>query len=1582
MSLLGGIEVTNFLNEKKAMIGWHPRYRGERFSFGGFSSVVQIPNGRGKTSILSSVLGILSLDKTLRAEMKSRMAPEKVGIWSHVRVEFIDVNIHLGTQMHVALGEDLPGRRTTFGACGNSNGDVIYYYFPREFDAAPTFNVLPDGSRELLTNDEFRDAVKAIPGSHWDVRPFADKIRWLSLVHHHMPKNSLARNVSHLKRGAGDKSTELFKVSTGRDTRGAPFDTRFFWQHIAPELLAGPRIQSITKRNGDEEFEQDGQYFEDSISRSGRELLAASRHVERQEQRIKKVEKALDKIRPLEKAAIEAVRAEREQIEAVKALSHVVGLFDDLITKRPLPGLLRTPEEVGLDGLAADILPHIVWVPGLYGARDGQPALWSRYVMGDLAGLGDEEQPLVLRRALGESYGLEAREVIENTCNIRSANTPKTYGGKPPRWLTEADIIRLIEETNRWRRPKQAIKEAVREAFATIEKLDTNPFRALGRMRRKEIDDAVSKQRELEAKLGTESRELDKLNVQKEKLTENESHYRSMQDRGFSSEECEEPGKAGARLREAIETADKTIHKIIKRRGELEALYDAYTTRQTSADDNWTPEAEANVLQIALDMAEAGFTEAVDTLDASQAHLAERESAHRTCETRRQKAELHLVELQAKASFQKRYVDLFGDREPEANMENDLRDALSTAETNLRATQDIIKILSDLNERAAHFFEEEGGQTAQEWLQWVDRERDRLAVAIAQGDQEIDEAKARLERLKTAAVAPAGDVLRAVDMIPADKTWRTVSDVITDALKIDEDRRRMGSFFNPLLSAPVFDSEADARGVRAILDEKDIQVPVFLTVGLTNFLKDGGERITWDGTVAAGMMLGCRNDIVESMVDPKALERQKDQLRERLSTLSDLHKTNKADAHRLRSEGPLVRAAEAARNFADKGGEEALLAAFSVAPDLTELVENAKFKTSPEAFEAIRNWRDFLATGGQEELAKRDHEYRDARTMEKMVGEEVATLRKKLPSLVSARKAAEVGASEARRNAMEIPALRTLQQRLDNGDFEWFARSATHLDAIEAERRQLEDRQHGIDFGKAQQFVDSRDNADDPTERIERLRVSTQSLRESIDALGRKRTALTGAVSGLVNLEVALDNLAALTIYRYRKVQDFIEASRQMTEISPQLDEEDSLYGTIENLRDLLNDPNIYLESASRTSFISQASTVMDYMKGRDSEEERAKTAFNKARNTLDAYQRRRDELLRDESGEELMAPIFEQFRRCSPTAVGPQIRLLEVDLKEKEDQRDREANDLAETRKAYMQTWQYLIEDGVKSHLSYLESILKATPDTTFELDVTIVDAKEWERILVDVLDKIEGIEQKAEEDLSKKKGAAQEELHRADIRAQIADVLYPRLFPEARIYVRHKAIGGDGRFPFDSGVSQGEFASLELLWTVKLAEFAFKRDAIECGSALSLTQAQRRQAEKSAQGVLIIDGLFSNLSDDDLIDLSLGNCGKLQSNFQIIGFLHPPHYRNNFDIFPRMLIGKSAIGHDGDGRHVWTEIVTQNRDGTIRKTEPGEMVVTTVHGRRKPAKRPLSKTAEGGDLFIMKDGDGTDGKHEHGPS
>lgn len=1578
MSLLGSIEVTNFLNAKKAMTSWRPRYRGERFSFGGFNSVVQIPNGRGKTSILSSVLGILSLDKTLRAEMKSRMAPEKTGLWSHVRVEFIDVDVHLGTQMHVALGEDLPGRRTTFGACGNSNGDVIYYYFPRELDAARTFNTHPDGSRELLTNEEFREAVKAIPGHHWDMKPFTDKIKWLSLVHHHMPKNSLARNVSHLKRGAGDKSTELFKVSAGREVRGKPFDTRFFWQHIAPELLAGPRIQSFTNRDEGDHSDGDDQYFEDSISRSGRELLAASRNVDRQERDIQKVEEVLKRIRPLEALAVEAVRAEREQIQAVTALSHVVGLFDDLITKRPLPGLLRTKNNTELEGLAADILANIVWVPGVHGARVGQPALWNRFVINDLSRVGEQERRKFLSSKLGPNYGLEAREVIENIGNICCANPFPGLGGKPARWLPEADVLELIQATDRWKYPQHTLNDAVKTAFAEFNQLDTNPFRAISKKRKFEIAEIDKEQENCKKYLISKSAELEKLKNRQKNQAENEAHSRTMRHRGFSGEDCSEPVKTGLRLKQRIDDLYQETQDLNQRRGSIKMHYDEFVVRRASAGEGWTPEKEANDLEGSLELAEARAKAVEDELAEVRGHLSEKEEKQPDCEERYQETRNLINDLQKKAAFKERYRELFGEQEPYEGLEDELYKALKNEERGLEELSTNIEVQGNLKKQAEYFFQQQPDIEPKDWLQWVEGERSRIAVAIDTDRREIESIEARLERLETSTVAPAGDVLRAVKMIPSDRTWKTVSDLITETIMEDEDRRRVGTLFSSLLSAPVFQQKAEALEVRTILDAEDIQVPIFLTDGLTAFLKDKGKQVEWNGDVAAGLMLGRRNDIVESIVDPSALERQKVQLSEKLTTVSDRLQNHTQSFDCIRVEGELVKSAEAAYRFTKNGGEAALSSDIAKLPNVKASVTNAERRASTNAFEIIRNWRGFTVAGGDTELTRCDREYQEASKEREELLTELATLRTKISDLVSAQKDVAALVDKARKEASEVPALRALQNRVDNGDFDWFCTSGSKLEANDAERRQIEELRSGIDFEKAQQFVDGRDDTEDLSERIERLGLSVQSLEDRAQALGTKKTALSGAVAGLRDLEVSLDNLAASTIYRYRKIRGFIEASRKMIEVSPRMDIQDPLYVKFTNLRNILKDPDQYLLENTRSEFIGEANAVINDMKARDNEERRAQTAFNKAQDTLEIFQRRREELLCDDSGEELLAPIFGQFRSCSPTNIGPQIRRMDDELQAKRDKKKREAEDLTVTREGYMKTWQYLIEDGVKSHLSYLENILKATPDTTFELEVKVVEIGEWEQILVDILDTIEGIEKKVEEDLlSKKRGAAQEEQYRADIRAQIANVLYPRLFPEARIYVRHSAIGGEGRFPFDRSVSEGEFASLELLWTVKLAEFAFKRDAIEIGSALSLTPAQRRQAEKTAQGILIIDGLFSSLSDDDLIDLSLGDSGSLQSNFQIVGFLHPPHYRNNFDIFPRMLIGKTAMGLEGDQRHVWTEIVTQNRDGTIRKPESGEMVVTTMHGRRKPSKTTSPNKPDEGHLFKR-----ADGESEHGAS
>ncbi len=89
-------------------------------------------------------------------------------------------------------------------------------------------------------------------------------------------------------------------------------------------------------------------------------------------------------------------------------------------------------------------------------------------------------------------------------------------------------------------------------------------------------------------------------------------------------------------------------------------------------------------------------------------------------------------------------------------------------------------------------------------------------------------------------------------------------------------------------------------------------------------------------------------------------------------------------------------------------------------------------------------------------------------------------------------------------------------------------------------------------------------------------------------------------------------------------------------------------------------------------------------------------------------------------------------------------------------------------------------------------------------------------------------------------------------------------------------------------------------LLLLLKLADFAIDRDV-----RLYVKESRaRRRARALAQKVVIIDGLFSNLSNRELIKESLKAMAKVRGNFQLIGLIHNPHYQNDPDIFPNHVV------------------------------------------------------------------------------
>ncbi|MBN0734960.1 hypothetical protein JTM20_38765, partial [Pseudomonas aeruginosa] len=83
-----------------------------------------------------------------------------------------------------------------------------------------------------------------------------------------------------------------------------------------------------------------------------------------------------------------------------------------------------------------------------------------------------------------------------------------------------------------------------------------------------------------------------------------------------------------------------------------------------------------------------------------------------------------------------------------------------------------------------------------------------------------------------------------------------------------------------------------------------------------------------------------------------------------------------------------------------------------------------------------------------------------------------------------------------------------------------------------------------------------------------------------------------------------------------------------------------------------------------------------------------------------------------------------------------------------------------------------------------------------------------------------------------------------------------------------RHPSIWGGGQHRLTSkGLSEGMRTAVSLMWIAKLAEFRLRQAIDQTGGM----RRQNRAALRKERYFMILDGLFSNLSHDDLIDSAM---------------------------------------------------------------------------------------------------------------
>lgn len=119
-------------------------------------------------------------------------------------------------------------------------------------------------------------------------------------------------------------------------------------------------------------------------------------------------------------------------------------------------------------------------------------------------------------------------------------------------------------------------------------------------------------------------------------------------------------------------------------------------------------------------------------------------------------------------------------------------------------------------------------------------------------------------------------------------------------------------------------------------------------------------------------------------------------------------------------------------------------------------------------------------------------------------------------------------------------------------------------------------------------------------------------------------------------------------------------------------------------------------------------------------------------------------------------------------------------------------------------------------------------------------------------------------------------------------------------KVYFEHPCLAAGRKKELDGAkLSTGQQAALSLLLLTKLAQFASERD--RHSGLINLSRRKRGRSKSPSNKVVMIDGLFSNLSDKKLIQFSLETVKIVKDQFQLIGWVHNPDYKNEHSIFPR---------------------------------------------------------------------------------
>lgn len=1557
MSLLRRVQLVNFLNSTGGD-QWSADFIDVIYKLHCFSSAIIMENGIGKTSLLDGVNALLSHDSTMIKATKLKMPPKSYGIPGHIRLEFLKKTTG-GYQMTIDAPSGMAGETEVFGLYGfrdSTESGLNFYYYTGTLEDVPLSSKSKDRVK-YKTLAEFKGLLNRKGGQRIDrVRQWNDQIGF------HIPRQQALQILQFHKQGGSDKGGEIFPVNVReQDT----YDKAFFYQIIAPYLLSG----SLVETNDTNES------LEHAVLSTASDIILNQEILENNKKKLQDSLDSLKDLKPLFGPIKRIQEAEKQSIELKGNLSRTLSEVD-YITQANLPGV---PNEILVDAPEIELLiRYMAIVPG-------QGVMLMDRGLAEL--LGKQAKHI---NQYAVQFGLDAIDTVQPIEIILDpANTifkKRSFGGTANHFYILNAVINFIDKSTDdylKNRNRNEIKDIITKAFGIAESADTNPCRQevikiQGRMVEVEEQHSgiIKQKKSATEEHGRQLKDLSELQVLKQS-------YERIDRKGIFSVldlegTKESPADCETRLVKDRDAISGEIVEVSRQIGLIDGA-------KKQLDDffrkygNQDPEVIFKELKSKQFEATGKEKDLATKINQITGALPDAKSAEKSTRDRKYSLSSILTNLE---QWQKESNGLLEDF-PGAETPQDIQQVITDKKQKIdaaldavitvggvinefdTATREIERLTNErqlLEEKLSEYevqyaFIQEfnaafPGINPDQFLEDVqERIRDYKAHISSLESQKKDFEKA-LVQLEQKKVAATPEIQNAWEKHIPQSTPKLYEMIDQTA---GEKKKELLEQFSALLFSPVVDEPAQARRLAGILDEQNVSLPVF---SKNEFLK--GVTIGSAGNILDSIV-GFPTEVVEMILYPEKLEQKKEKVKEQIEDLHHSIGDHASKIDRLGDDQPnqvLARNASKAitlevhlkrnncigsletisNNISIKKEESGKLS-FELNElwiPLASIHEDAhKLEPSPKNLGIIKNAikeqrRDHDKKFGESSSFRR--QFDGFKRFFEAGGEKgKATLERDLEAAKQDHRAAIQQHEGLQRELSDVQtsqidvrkALLELDAELKSYHFEdmialYKSDDLKRYDELKNKLVGLTDKQQelidllSLPFRDAHLFYTQRDRFESLKITAADLDGTLKDLRNEIDDIEAQLSEYDGRLRTVSRHAEDLD-LLVYQLYKVFKERQSVTFTMDTSAIVC-----DEVEDSVRIIRDALNGANSqYPSLIKQVKFLKDRFTLAEIkqmMKG-------LSDLRDKTKEEMSRYCREIDRLHPRLQGTPSFVKNNIMATKSRPVDLIDIYQKIQKHIEERKQEESRILEAIDESRQKAEERLGAIGRFGRQQLTAFKNVCNKYKKQATFLITAKVAAADQIQEATRYIYDEItDRITAKYDTSRLEEEEVRREIQNDPGLIEEVKKNLYRSIFRTPSIEVKHPDIRGGNAVPYSNKkhsqnqVSNGQKTALDLMMLIRLSEY--------CSLNGEYT---------TNQSFFLVDGLFSNLSRESLINAPLSSLKEVKGAFQLIGFMHSLNYVNNPDLFPTYIIARQKEFEDPtkNQKTCWLELEDRSQRG-----------------------------------------------------